>query len=142
MEYLTESEKVDQVVKFIYSEHVLGSSFRIQTNMFITDVHNTLNNYLMEQSYIKYKYSTADQMYNVVVYKNGLVDERFNIQVCCIKPTVNTDLFMYTNPTLYIVFTAEIPGSSVISKQYVIYKDLKMVFIGDSEYKQTSFSKM
>jgi hypothetical protein len=161
MDYLTVTEKMNQFVKFIPSEKSMGTSFRIQTNMLITAVHYTLNNYLTEQSYIKYQYSSINQIYRVVVYKNGLVDERFNIQVCCLEPPVNAELFTPNGvtqdikgqqlpinqlkgnpPTLYVVFNTEIPGSAVISKQYTIYKDLKMVFLSDDGYNQSSVSKM
>lgn len=139
MEYLIESQQTHQVIKFIPSERVLGTSFRIQTNAFIDDVHNALNIYLTKHPHVKYQYSAVDQMYRVVGYKDGLVDERFNIQVCCIAPSTTTDLFIYTNPLLYIVFTSEILSSSIFSNQYQIFKDLKTVF--NVEYK-TNFSKI
>ena len=128
-ESLTESEQMYQDIKFIPSEKVLGTSFRFQTNAFITDVHNALNTYLMKHPHIKYQYSSIDHMYRVVGYKDGLVDERFNIQVCCVAPSTTTDLFIYTNPLLYIVFTSEILSSSIISNQYQIFKDLKTMFM-------------
>jgi hypothetical protein len=138
MEHST--EQMNQVIKFIPSENTIGSSFRIHTNAFINDVHATITMYLMKQKHIKYQYSTVEQLYRVVGYKDGLVDERFHIQICCVA-TAPTDLFIYTNPTLFIVFNTEILGSSAISKQYEIYKDLKMIFV--SEYgKQPIFSKM
>ena len=115
---------MEDLVTFIPSEQTLGSLFRIKTNALITDIHKSLNTYLSELPNVKYVYSELDKMYRVVVYRNGLVDERFHIQVCCVQPKPNIDMFMYTHPTLYIVFTSEI--HSKYDEYYNVYKGLEI----------------
>lgn len=84
---------------------------------------------LNTKSTINYKYITYDQVYRVVLYNNGLVNERFQIQVCCVEPPNTSELGLNILPTLYVVFYTEIPGSSIISEEYNIYQELKREFI-------------